>query len=480
MPTLNDQIAICVAKNILNTDPNTKHFYILLEKLNIEFEPLGIVADSIFIHDLLNFFSTYCKEINNHKTDIKDFLENIVKGDYKSTIHPTTTYKLNFIILVDHLLENRKKLLSLQERISTLEKNINIVKDLTSLITKYDFFFHGVCTHIFKFTDNYDQIDKLIYVPNKKLIVGCYSGSNWINIWNDKAEFETSLQGHNFGITALALLPDSEKLISGEGNGNIKIWNLDNYTCELTLKSHIGNIIKILIIPSLSIGEPYLIVSASLGLINIWEPKNGKLYRNIITHNIKFLEILPSGKLSSLITVEHDSSIIRIWDIETEKCIKELNFSSNINCLSVIPSERKIVSGHCGGCFVIWNPDESFIIVNTGMNAPCIIDFLYYQNGYDIITVLTNRVIAIWDPQDFKTVKMSTVTRHSLEITSLKVLNNGYFATSSKDKTIRIWEPENPIHIHVLKGHTSDVKDLLVLPDGLVSGSRDGQIRIWK
>ena len=59
--------------------------------------------------------------------------------------------------------------------------------------------------------------------------------------------------------------------------------------------------------------------------------------------------------------------------------------------------------------------------------------------------------------------------------------NYNYLCSGSADLTIRIWDWENNICLHVLKGHEKWVKCLLELDNGIiVTGSDDKSIKLWK
>ena len=70
---------------------------------------------------------------------------------------------------------------------------------------------------------------------------------------------------------------------------------------------------------------------------------------------------------------------------------------------------------------------------------------------------------------------------HSNAITSVKMLSNGYVASSSKDKTVNVWDPNTWSSIQVYKGHTNEVYGMDQIDDDtMVSGGNDTIVNIWK
>jgi len=63
--------------------------------------------------------------------------------------------------------------------------------------------------------------------------------------------------------------------------------------------------------------------------------------------------------------------------------------------------------------------------------------------------------------------------------------NGRYFATASRDKTVKIWDSATFRLCRVFDpvrngGHISSVNRLLWLPEALISASDDRTIKIWK
>ena len=59
-------------------------------------------------------------------------------------------------------------------------------------------------------------------------------------------------------------------------------------------------------------------------------------------------------------------------------------------------------------------------------------------------------------------------------------MQNGLLASSSDDKSIKIWDPVSTKLIKTLTNHTDVVNGLTVLENGyLASGSGDTNVKIW-
>ena len=84
----------------------------------------------------------------------------------------------------------------------------------------------------------------------------------------------------------------------------------------------------------------------------------------------------------------------------------------------------------------------------------------------------------MWDiPSGDQLLKL---TGHTQWLFSLALLPNGWLASGSWDKTIKLWDLDQKKEVGTLLGHTSAVLSLKVLKNGhLVSYSLDNTLKIW-
>jgi WD40 repeat protein len=84
--------------------------------------------------------------------------------------------------------------------------------------------------------------------------------------------------------------------------------------------------------------------------------------------------------------------------------------------------------------------------------------------------------------EKLKTIKTSVVIRqYNRGMISMISLPNGYIATASDHKTVKIWDLNKSILIKTLAGHIDQIRCLALLSDGnIASGSDDKTIKFWE
>ncbi len=123
-------------------------------------------------------------------------------------------------------------------------------------------------------------------------------GDGFVKVWDvTSGELLMALTGHSENVNSVQITPDSKYAISGSDDKTIKIWNLASKSCIGTLEGHERKIKSLALSP-----DGRLIASVSIGLVEsakLWDWQSGVCLQDI--HSNKLLMLLsvafcPSGK----------------------------------------------------------------------------------------------------------------------------------------------------------------------------------------
>jgi WD40 repeat protein len=239
----------------------------------------------------------------------------------------------------------------------------------------------------------------------------------------------------------------------------------------------------------------------------------------IKAHNdlIRFLALLPNN---NILTVS-DKKKIKVWDIDTKKCIKTIE--ENHAILSTLLSDGniiystdlaiKVISPQINykeimtksiernyhfyeNLFLLPNGNISvtawhkgftklFILGKSNYNQIKAIDFYGSVNNFidldgNRFACATNKsTISIWDiNEDYK--ECACLAGNQGLVTSLIFnINFDLLISSHKDETIKAWNTSNYQCVRTIIGH-NEVISLLLLPGGyFVAGDIDGKIKLF-
>lgn len=194
-------------------------------------------------------------------------------------------------------------------RSSQIKKLIKINNDIITIISKYDYYFNGVCEEKLKIDSS---IKCSLILANDLIVLGLNNGEIIVRDYK-KLLFKLK---HDSQITCLAILSE-DKIVSGSTNGTLIIWNIITQECEKILNGHYRSISCVLV-------HKEKIISASWdNTIKIWDPLTGKCEDTLKGHSncINCLDVQDDY----LISGGWDDKII-IWNLKTKSIEKSFNF----------------------------------------------------------------------------------------------------------------------------------------------------------
>lgn len=201
-----------------------------------------------------------------------------------------------------------------------------------------------------------------------------------------------------------------------------------------------------------------------------------KIYSNFQSaghkENVTCLLLINSNYLAS----GSNDKTIKIWDLFTLKEINSLNgHQKEITALCLI-KPGFIASTGFEGVIKIWNiNDFTEKIQLSNLDKKKINTLVYLPNG-SIASGGESETINLWDYESMG--EECVLYGHLNDVTQLILLKDQRIASSSLDKTIKIWK--NQVCQLTLSGHGNGVLCLFELTDGrIASGSIDRSCHIW-
>lgn len=275
--------------------------------------------------------------------------------------------------------------------------------------------------HILIGTENNDIRIECIsewYHPTKKSIE--------VVPWDSNAEVAKvntiTLEGHSESVECATFSPNGENVISGHGDGSIKVWSLNTGKCVQVLGWGLENVESVAYSP------------------------DGKYFVGAGSKMVEEEHIEENG--NTVISYTPEIGDIKIFDAKTYDCVKTLkaNDSGWQVSLAYSPNGKYIISSTGGKTIKMWDVEKGECVKTLEASAGSVSCLAYSLDGKYIVSGS----------------------------------NQPY--SEKPDSNIRIWDAESGKCILTLEGHTKGVRSVAFSPDGkyVVSGSNDNTIKIWE
>jgi WD40 repeat protein len=233
------------------------------------------------------------------------------------------------------------------------------------------------------------------------------SSDRTIRIWQSEYPFNLiKTLNYFFPFNALAILPNSNNIVSGSSQGNgmstsINIWNSKSFELIHSLK------------------------------------ESRTVYSLTILYNSNN-NIVSSGGGGSDINSDDGNPIINIWqsDFPYNLITTLYGHSDSIRSLVIKFNSNNIISGSYDSTIKIWSQIKFEYYSNLTGHTDAINDLVFFNNG-DLVSCSKDKSIRVWNMNTFQTKFIKNLNRSCL---SLTLLNNYNLVSTSEDKSIKIWD----------------------------------------
>lgn len=250
--------------------------------------------------------------------------------------------------------------------------------------------------------------------------------------------------GDDRPLASVRFNPRGDLMATAAWSGICKVWSVEKYSCQMTLRGHTDRIQHA-----------------------AWHPESG---------------ISQSTSAVNLVTGGADRGI-RLWNMEKETAIAvwEQAHEDRINKIAFHPSGNYLATTSFDTKWNFWDIEKGKCLLSQEGHSRPTYGIAFQCDGALVCTAGLDAYARVWDIRIGKTV--SILRGHVKQVLSVDWHPNGYvLATGSDDHSIRIWDLRKKATLNTLVGHTGLVSDVSFqhgTGEFLVSGGYDGKICIW-
>ncbi|KAF8553423.1 WD40 repeat-like protein [Imleria badia] len=249
---------------------------------------------------------------------------------------------------------------------------------------------------------------------------------------SDNAGFRPQLviSAHDKSITTLAYLPDGRRVVTGSGDGTVRVCPLENGKQVAAEKQE---------------------------------------------HRVGSLAVTRDG---TKIVSSNDDGNIKVWDLESQKLVKEWTHPEIWPEIAISPDDQFIASG----CWTVAIYTMEGRQVNHSIAVGDVVWSMAFSPDGKKLACTTHDDIRVYDVHSGKII-LGPLQGHEDHVRCVLWSRDGSkLFSSSHDCTIRCWNSDTGEQIgHPWTGHTGHIRALSLSPDGsiLASASFDQTVRFW-
>ncbi|OTA80302.1 hypothetical protein M434DRAFT_228741 [Hypoxylon sp. CO27-5] len=245
-------------------------------------------------------------------------------------------------------------------------------------------------------------------------------------------------------IQSLCFSSDDKCLITGGLDGLIRIWDIEKRTIRHTFTVHEQSIFN------LDISSDGSIIASGCAddTIRIWNIESGEnTLRLRVGSRVTSVSISLDANYVAAASVDE---IVRVWDIKKENLICSLgDHRGDFHPVALSPSGRQLLTGS-DRTMRIWEPPNSGGIDGLGRpgSPQCINMFKTHEGSVRVVGFTNDNKCVISTDNDGRVQfwnrhtgsNLFTLKEHANSFLSVAHSpQDGYFATTSSDKSLRIW-----------------------------------------
>jgi WD40 repeat protein len=421
--------------------------------------------------------------LNSHaliKARAKDYIRNTqINLILKPIIH-----RLKATLGSDKTIEDRLvKILSHLQIESPLKPGyvsgniLNLLVQLKQHLQNYDFsdltiwqaYLQGINLHRVNFTnsnleksvfsDTFGSILSVAFSPDGKLLVtGDANGE--VRLWRVMDGEQLLTYGEHTGwVRSVSFSPDGQRLASGSDDKTLKLWEVSTGKCLQTIEGHTSGIQSVAFSPDGST----LASGSSDQTIKLWSAETGQCQEILLAHTDWVRSVCFSADGRLLASGGSDRTV-RLWEVSTGQCVNIFyGHTRSIRAVSFSPDGRLLASGSSDHTVKLWDVAQGTELNSLFGHAGRVWSVAFSPDSQMLISGSDDQTVRLWDIKTGQC--LETLQGHTSRVWSVAFSADGRtLASGSDDQTVRLWDSTTGQQLETLQGYTRSLRSVAFAP----------------
>jgi WD40 repeat protein len=287
---------------------------------------------------------------------------------------------------------------------------------------------------------------------------------------------------HSMEVNTVAFSPEGSRVVSGSGDGTLKLWEAQSGRLIRTLEVHAA-----VAAVAFSLDGVRVLSGNWDNTVKLWDAATGELVRSFVGHSayVHSVAFSPDGR--HVVSGSSDKTL-KLWEVASGQLVHTFEGHSDlVFSVAFAPDSARVVSGSRDKTVKLWDVATGQLL-RTLNGSGEVQSVAFSPDGARVLSGSSDETIKLWDAGTGQLVR--TFAGHSKQVNSVGFAPDGARVVSgSQDETVKLWDTATGQLVRTLGAPDLDsdrlrinfVNSVVVSPDGsrVLSGSRDGTSKLW-